>query len=244
MKAGDLILIKSRGTRGRINRSAQTVITFKRAKFTHVQLCVAPYVVIDATPEHGVTLRNVAREAISEHLTDRMCAAGEMCVLRPPDGLWDPNSGDALVSAMVHMGKDYNWWFLFPQSSDVAPTSDKTQSAFCSELVTILLKQWGVLPQKWRRSSKVLPLHLAQLAATWQDVTLEWSGELKTIREWAESPQPEACKKAGLSMYPGNQQIQLLGSLKQWEVMPKGVKPVTLHDFDIAMERFWRSTAR
>src|SRR5215472_3352774 len=177
MQAGDLILIKSLNVRGRINRGAQSIATLKTSRYSHVLLCVAPSVVIDATPEHGVALRNVVREVISERLTDQMCADGVMRVLRPPAGSWDPQAGSALVSTMVHMGKKYNWRFLMPQASDVNSESEDVKSAFCSELAALLLKKWNILPPTWRPASKTLPQHFERLG--WKDVTDEWSADLK-----------------------------------------------------------------
>ena len=76
MKPGDVVLIQSHGARGLLNRVAQALVSGKRTKFTHVLLCVAPGVLIDATPEHGVQLRNVVREVLGGRLTDQMVADG------------------------------------------------------------------------------------------------------------------------------------------------------------------------
>jgi len=217
MKPGDVIFIQSQGVSGRVNRLGQGIASFKKARFTHVLLYVAPGVVIDATPQHGVMLRNVLREIISERLTDSMCDNGTMLVLRPTDGNWNPNAGTTLVSTMAHIRKKYNWRFLLHQPSDVDPKSEKAKSAFCSELVALLLKQWGLLSNKAHRSSKTLPVNLAKLLrkSDWRDVTSEWRDKLQEYREWAESADPEVCKNLGLALYQGNQQISLLLTQKQ-----------------------------
>jgi hypothetical protein len=215
MKPGDVILLRTHGLRAAINTAAQSLATLKKARFSHALLCVSPSVLIDATPAAGIALRNVAREVISEHLTDAMCQDGRIQVWRPPAGCWTIKPGRPFVSALAHMAKDYNWRFLQFQESDIDPTSQDSTSAFCSELVAIMLKQWKVLPKSARRSSKTLPVHLQQLQRLkWTDVTNEWKDVFRDIREWSESSDLNACKNAGLALYQGNQQIALLNALK------------------------------
>lgn len=218
MKVGDVVLIKSHGLRGFANRIGQAIVSGKTTHFTHVMLYVAPSVVIDSTPGHGVMLRNVVREVISGRLTDQMGVDGSMLVLRLADGSWDANTGTTLVSTMVHLGKKYNWGFLFPQPSDLNPDSKTPTSAFCSELVALLLNQWGAVPTQARRSSKTLPVHFDRLQRTgaWKDVTSEWADALKQFRVWGESSQYADCENVGRALSQGNQQIHLLTTLKQF----------------------------
>ena len=108
MKPGDVVLIQSQGTRGLLNRVAQALVSGKWTKFTHVVLSVAPGVLIDATPEHGVQLRNVVREVLSGRLTDQMVADGTLVTLRPAEGRWDKGKGTGICSTMAHIGKKYN----------------------------------------------------------------------------------------------------------------------------------------
>lgn len=211
-KPGDVLFLRSPGLRSRINRTAQTLATLKKARFSHVMLCVSPGVLIDATPKHGVALHNTAREVIAERLTDQMCREGDIVVLRPPAGSWNVKPGRPLVTVLAHIGKKYNWKFLRSQASDADPQSEEAPSAFCSELVVILLGHWKVLPKgALRRASATLPVHLAQLP--WTDVTAQWQDQLQEIRQWSESADPNTCKKAGLALYAGNQQIQLMQAL-------------------------------
>jgi hypothetical protein len=158
---------------------------------------------------------NVAKEVISERLTDAMCQDGRIQVWRPPAGCWTIKPGRPFVSALAHMAKNYNWRFLRFQESDIDPTSQDSTSAFCSELVVVMLKQWKVLPKSARHSSKTLPVHLQQLQQLqWTDVTNEWRDVFREIREWTESSDLKACKNAGLSLNQGNVQIALLSALK------------------------------
>src|ERR1700722_2625330 len=109
MKVGDVVLVKGHGVRGLANRIGQAIVSGKITPFTHVMLYVAPSVVVDATPGHGVKLRNVVREVISERLTNQMCTDGSVVVLRLAEGSWNPDIGTSLVSTMAQMGKKYNW---------------------------------------------------------------------------------------------------------------------------------------
>jgi hypothetical protein len=213
MKAGDLVLIRSKGIASLVNRVGQTIVSGRIARGSHVQLCVAPGVVIDATTKDGVTLRNVVREVICERLTDHMCNSGTMLVMRPPAGNWDPATGQALVAGMIHIGKKYNWKFLMPHASDDNPESANAGSAFCSELVALLLRTWGLLK---RKPSRTLPVNLQQLLSkgAWSDVTTEWAGNLRDLRIWAESEDLQVCRQLGSQLWQGNQQIHLIVTLK------------------------------
>ena len=214
MKAGDLILIRSKGVSSLLNRVGQTIVSGRIAPRSHVLLCIAPDVIIDSTTEHGVTLRNVVREVISERLTADMCDRGTMLVMRPPAGSWDPTTGQALVTAMVHVGKHYNWKFGVPHASDAKPGSTGAKSAFCSELVALLLKTWKLLDAK---ASRTLPITLQRLLkkGAWTEVTPEWAANLREIAELAESEDKQKCTHLGLLLWQGNQQIHLIATLKQ-----------------------------
>jgi len=214
VKAGDVILIRSKGVSSLLNRVGQTIVSGRIAPRSHVILCIAPDVVIDATTKHGVMLRNVVREAISERMTADMCDAGTMLAIRPPAASWDPTTGQALVSSMIHIGKKYNWKFGLPNASNADPESDEADSAFCSELVALLLKTWKMLDSK---ASQTLPISLQRMLTkgAWTDVTAEWAGKLREIGEWAESKDKEKCAQLGGRLWQGNQQIHLTLALKQ-----------------------------
>ena len=223
MKPGDVVLTQSHGARGILNRVAQALVSGKRTKFTHVLLCVAPGVLMDATPEHGVQLRNVVREVLGGRLTDQMVADGTLVALRPAEGKWDPSDGTGICSTMAHLGKKYNWGFLIPHSSDADGESERATSAFCSELVSVMLKGWGVLPGDTRPASKTLPVHFDRLQKTeeWQDVTHEWAERLRGFRVKGESEKMEDCKDLGLALCQANQQIHLQITLQAVEVNQK-----------------------
>jgi hypothetical protein len=231
MKPGDVVLIQGHGLKSVANRIGQALVSGKLTRFTHVMLCVAPGVLIDATPHDGVKLRNIVRELICGRLTDQMCSDGTVLVLRPPPGSWNANAGSALVSTLAHVGKGYNFKILLPNSSDADDQSEKAKAAFCSELVVLFLEHWGVIPAPTPQSgktlppSKTLPVHFNRLQGKqgWTDVTSQWAAKLKDYREWSESEQLNDGKNFGLALYQGNQQIHLLLAIKQFDTTQKSV---------------------
>ena len=223
MRAGDVILIRSKGVLSFLNRAGQFILTGKIPQHTHVSLCVAPCSVIDATPKDHVKLRNVVREVIEKRLTDQMCEDGRMHVLRPPSKTWDDDKVAALKATIIQLGKRYNYGVLFPQSSDVDPNSEKAETAFCSELAAILLKQ--LLPIGARRPSATLPVHLERLtkADGWENVTDKWTQMLKEYRELAESELPKDCKHIKSLLETLDLEIQITLNLAQAENMQKAL---------------------
>jgi hypothetical protein len=231
MKTGDVVLIQGHGLKSLANRIGQALVSGKLTRFTHVMLYVAPGVVIDATPHDGVKLRNIVRELICGRLTDQMCCDGTMLVLRPPPGSWNDAAGEALVSTLAHVGKGYKFTILLPNPSDADHQSEKAKDAFCSELAVLFLEYWGAVPAgtpesgKALPASKTLPVHFDRLQGKqgWTDVTSEWADKLRDYREWSESNQPEHGKLFGLALYQGNEQIQRLLALKQFDTGRKAL---------------------
>lgn len=222
MKPGDVVLIQGHGLKSLANRIGQALVSGKLTRFTHVMLCVAPGVLIDATPHDGVKLRNIVRELICGRLTDQMCSDGTVLVLRPPPGSWNANAGQSLVSTLAHVGKNYNFKILLPNPSDADHQSEKAKAAFCSELAVLFLEHWGAVPTpqsgKALPPSKTLPVHFDRLQGKqgWTDVTSQWAAKLKDYREWSESSQLNDGRNFGLALYQGNQQINLLLDIKQF----------------------------
>jgi hypothetical protein len=197
MKLGDVILIRSTGLRARANLAGQFLKTGKQSAFTHVMICVGDNVVMDATLEDGVALRNVIHEVIRGDLSSDMCDKGVLMVLRPKKlnvdiAELDPKKelGQFIGLTAAQLNKKYNTAFGVSSPSDLDPYSTVAQAAFCSELVALVLKPLSVLPVGWKVASKIFPVHFERLQDAredWLNVTPEWRGTLVRYEKQASS---------------------------------------------------------
>jgi len=197
LRPGDVILSSGTGFFAGLNKLAQRAYTWIPAEFTHVAICVVPDVIFDARPFESIALRNVFREVESGNLVPGDINSRNFWVLRPPIEVADSDSLVDLAVRMiqpmyVHIGKKYNWLFTVPQKSDRNPLNQEAGRVFCSELCSLILRHLSLVPASWGASSTTLPVHFQKLVEDgWQDVSDDWSTELRAIREALANPTSE-----------------------------------------------------
>lgn len=195
-RPADIVLTCSHGFAAKGNRIGQLILTGKSAQFTHVAICLAPDVLLDARPFEHVQLRNIFDEVRSGGLAALSKADSAMLVLRntalsASHETMDVTMGELTRPLYPQLRKKYNWLFLRRQVSDTNPVAAEAQRAFCSELCVLMLQYLTVLPDRLR-ASKTLPVHIQNLLSCgWSDVTEEWSAELQSVRQAIDAPASE-----------------------------------------------------
>jgi len=220
MKIGDVVLVRSTGLKAGANLFGQFLKTGKKSAFTHVMVCVNENVVMDATMEDGIALRNVIHEVIKGHLSSAMCNKGRLMVLR--SAKLDVNitsliqNGENqnvlkeiinLTAAQLH--KKYKMAFGISSPSDMDPHSTMAEAAFCSELVALTLRPLGVLPKGWKVPSKIFPVHFQRLENVegWRNVTKEWCKTIALHQEQANTTEQRTAESLGARMALANASI-------------------------------------
>lgn len=217
LSPADIILTRSTGALSALNIVGQSAATLSRSRFTHVLVCVAPGTLVDALPKQGVQVRNVVHEVIAGRLTIAMCKAGYLKVLRPTKFAEEQDGDDvqakmwtAFSTASEQLKKRYNKLFLVPNSSDARAKIAK--DAFCSELVTLVLRPLDLLPKTFARPSGVLPVHFQSLESDpdWHDITSDIESWFATLEEWASSFNREDARSLAETMAQFNFSVQQL----------------------------------
>jgi hypothetical protein len=194
-RPADLVLTCSRGLASAANRLGQLIASGKPAQFTHVAICMAPDVLLDARPFVDIRLRNIFDELRSGRLDGARLTQPDVLVLRNPaltasHDMMDDTATE-LVRPLYHqLRKKYNWLFRIPQPSDNDPAATNARRAFCSELCVLMMTYLNVLPGTWTRASATFPANFQELVSSgWCDVTEDWSAELRSVQQAIDAPQ-------------------------------------------------------
>jgi hypothetical protein len=170
-KTGDVVLV-GEGDKPSPNLAIQSLLTFKRAKYAHVLLCVMPGLYIHSTPRNGVYFLDAEdSEADFPGKYGQRWAA-----FRNP-----PVAGDTAIQGLLlnranfYFGQIYNWGF---HSSPLFGSTYNVSHSFCSELIARVFSDIGFplfngnpIPPE-----RMLPTHIASAIQrqSWNDVTEDY----------------------------------------------------------------------
>lgn len=171
--AGDIIFVRT-PKRIPLNRIAQTVATGKRAKYTHVLLCVMPGLYVHSVVNQGVHL------VLAENEEGNFPALyGDGWKVVRNLNLSQNHQSMAMVAyrAAYYIGQKYNGAFAV---SGFLSQRFKISRSFCSELIAKIFVDLGH-PIANLKPEQILPAHIDSATKDsdqWKDVTSEYEKHL------------------------------------------------------------------
>ena len=184
--AGDVILTRSEGKVAPANLAFQKKTTSMNACYTHVAICIGPYVIVDATPGDGVKMRNILDDDEWKKLNEMM-RDNRFRVWRSKK-IWESDENTEKLRQSLHLiiEKGYNYFFGASHPANENARTLNSESLFCSQLVYLLLCEFDVLSKKLPQSSSVYPVHFENLSedapdGNWKNITEGWRNHIEYL---------------------------------------------------------------